>query len=223
MRVICNGLSLDVTCRDEADRSVVGEIFRYREYRCVEPIIRASRQAILDIGAHAGFFTLYARCLNPIVPIVAVEPQTDNLELLHQQLKQNSVVGVKVIAGALAAVSGQRQLIISADSHNHRLAINEDERGITVKTYSFSDLYAKTKLTAVDLLKLDVEGAEGEIIASLTDDDWPKIKNLIIEYHESAGVSYQRLAKAIALHGYGLQNFPSQFDKTMGLLLATKK
>ncbi len=59
-----NGEIFHLSIRDEADNSVMREIFKLREYRAAEAIIKESADVILDVGAHVGFFVLYARALN---------------------------------------------------------------------------------------------------------------------------------------------------------------
>jgi len=54
-----NNVNFYVYLRDDVDLSVFNEIFKYREYRSCEDILRYSDKGIvLDIGAHIGLFSL---------------------------------------------------------------------------------------------------------------------------------------------------------------------
>ena len=89
-----NGRQFEVVIRDEADSSVCNEIFKYREYRAADGIIKNTIHPILDVGAHAGFFTLYCRALNQKVKIFALEPERKNLMAFKNHLKINKITGV---------------------------------------------------------------------------------------------------------------------------------
>ena len=226
LKIKSNGRELKLQIRDEADDSVVGEIFREHEYRIVESIIASASDPILDIGAHAGFFTLYARTLNPTVRIVAVEPEPGNFELLEKHLEENEIVNVDVIKAALAAKTGNRMLKIARDSHNHRLsAIGRSDSGgesISVYTYSLSDLLKKCIINKVSLLKMDIEGGEFEVFESLSPEILSKVDCLILEYHQKSG-DFREIETLLRESKFAVQVFPSRFDKKMGFIFARNK
>ena len=146
-----------VYIRDDADESVMAEIFKHHEYRAVENIIKETAETIVDVGAHAGFFILYARVLNKKAPILAIEPEKENLSVLNRHIKENKIHKVKIIEGALAEKTGQGNLLISKDNHNHRLVdvAPPDAAVLPVTTFSLSDIL--TKIKSIGLLKMDIE------------------------------------------------------------------
>ncbi len=222
-----NGKEYSLPIRDDADASVAAEIFKEREYRLAEPIITSASAPVLDIGAHAGFFSLYARSLNPSVKIVAVEPEPNNFELLKKTLAENDVKNVEVVKAALSSKTGNRKLIISVDSHNHRLLApgesDTSKESISVYTYSLSDLMKKCIITNVSLLKLDIEEGEYEAFESITPADLQKIDAIIMEYHLRGGRKLEKIETKLRESKFGVQVFPSRFDKTMGFLFAKSK
>ncbi len=54
---------------------------------------------------------------------------------------------------------------------------------ITCDVWSLSDFMKQHGITRVDLLKLDAEWSEEQILAALTDEDWQKIRQTVIEVH----------------------------------------
>lgn len=227
IKVKSNGKIFQLPIRDDADASVAAEIFKEREYRIVEPVIMSAKDSILDIGAHAGFFSLYARSLNPLVKIVAVEPEPNNFQFLNKNLTENGVENIETIKAALSSKRGNRMLLISKDSHNHRLSISADQgspaRSISVYTYSLSDLMKKCIINNVSLLKLDIEGGESEVIESLSGQDLSKIGAIIMEYHLRGGVDLKIIEEKLRENGFGVQVIPSRFDKKMGFIFAKNK
>lgn len=228
----------NVGVRDEADKSVLAEIFRYREYRAVDGIIGRAADPILDVGAHAGFFSLYARALNPKVKIFALEPEKKNLLALNKNFKINKIKNVKILPVALAGISGERKIMLSADTHNHHLSALDDEffydcanhnhadqhpASIKIKAVSCADICVKNKIKKLSLVKMDIEGGEYEIISSLLPSDYARIACIIIEYHDFDGFKHGGIEDELRENGFGVQVFPSKFDKKMGFLLARNK
>ncbi|HSR89567.1 MAG TPA: FkbM family methyltransferase [Candidatus Udaeobacter sp.] len=226
-----------VYLRDEADQSVFNEIFKLHEYRSADEVITNAKYPIVDIGAHAGFFAMYCRSLNKKVKIYSVEPEPANLKILKQHLAENKILGVKIVAGALAGQTGKRKLILSEDSHNHKLANEglEDglfadfvpesgnkEKTISVPAFTFADFCRKNKLKKISLLKMDIEGGEYEVFDGMSTEDFMMVNFIILEYH-SKNKEYKQLEEKLRTNGFGVQTFPSHFDKTMGFIWANNK
>ncbi|MBI5621576.1 FkbM family methyltransferase [Candidatus Falkowbacteria bacterium] len=226
MTVKCNGRDIRLQLRDEVDRSVCNEIFKLGEYRAAEETIRQAVQPIIDVGAHAGFFSLYCRALNPAVKIYALEPEPANQTALSHNLRLNKTRGVTLVSAALAATSGERQLVITTDNHNHRLLGADEkftEQTIPVQAYSLADLAARFKIKQISLLKMDIEGGEYEVLDSLTAADWPRIQHIILEYHHQGRNTADRLEAMMRHNGFSVSVFPSRFDKHLGFLWARNK
>lgn len=216
---------IKVKLRDTADRSVWFEIFKIKEYRVADSIISTAKNPIVDVGAHAGFFTLYARDLNPEVQIYCLEPEPKNLLALAKNIKENKVKAITVVKSALAAKTGERDLLISSDSHNHKM-VEVYKKGVStvsVSTISLKDFFKKHHLEKISLLKMDIEGGEYEVFNSLEKECWEKIDVIIMEYHNGPGKDYHDLEQVIRENGFGVRIFPSKFDKNMGFLFAQNK
>jgi FkbM family methyltransferase len=216
------GISFQVFIRDSADESVVAEIFKHHEYRAAEEIIKNATFPIIDVGAHAGFFSLYVRSLNPTVQIIAVEPEPNNVAQLQKHFKENSIRNVDIIEAAIAGNTGTRPFYQSLDSHNHSLLTPTDS-AITVPTLILSGLFKKCIIKRSSLLKLDIEGAEYEVFLNTKPELFKNIGAIILEYHTVPGEDYKMLELLLRENGYSVRHFPSKFDKTMGIFFAQRK
>lgn len=226
VEIVFNNQKIKGVWRDEADESVWAEIFKWREYRTAEDVIKLKNVNVFDIGAHAGFFALYCLALNDSAKVISVEPEENNLEALNSNLKLNGETKkVVVVPGALALVDGDCFLKVMADSHNHHILSNNesDENVVKTKGFSLLSLIKKSKVKKIDLLKMDVEGSEFDLFENWDDKEWGVIANLIFEYHESADRNKEQLTEILRQNGFGVRIFPSRFDKTMGIIFANNK
>jgi 31-O-methyltransferase len=66
---------------------------------------------------------------------------------------------------------------------------------------TLSQELAASGFTQLDLVKIDVEGAEEDVLAGIDDADWPRIRQLVIEVHDVNG-RLQRLSRMLAARGY---------------------
>lgn len=224
-RIKLKGRELKFKLRDEADRSVFNEIFIWHEYRAVEECLLTMEQGVVvDAGAHAGFFSVFGAVLAPLARIFAVEPAKDNLLALKKHLDVNLIKNVTIIPLALAKETGER-LLFSPTGEHHNYSISEinKKEGKKIKALSFGDFKKENKIREVFLLKMDVEGAEKEILNGFIPDDWVNTRTIILEYHNYSENTDIILEKMLREHGFSVSKFPSKFDRRMGFLWAKNK
>lgn len=203
----------------------MAEIFRLREYRRAEETIESATGAIVDVGAHSGLFTLYARSLNATAPIVAVEPEKNNIILFKKHCTDNKLSGITLVEGALGGAYAKQHLFVTDDSHNHHLldvGTPGDDTEV-VQVYPLETIRTHCPGGKIALLKMDIEGGEYDVFAGATDDDFASMQAIIMEYHDSKEHNHKELEQTLREHGFGVQTFPSHFDRTMGFLWATNK
>jgi FkbM family methyltransferase len=74
-------------------------------------------------------------------------------------------------------------------------------RKVACELRTVSDVIREHRLPRIDLLKIDVEKAEADVLAGVADDDWPRIRQVVVEVHDL----HDRLAAVTALlrrHGF---------------------
>jgi FkbM family methyltransferase len=100
---------------------------------------------------------------------------------------QLSSRGSRLILGGLS-VRGVRSLTLAAlgavmAGLDARRRIREQT--LTAEVRPLSDVLREEDIERIDLLKVDVEGAEWEVLAGIGDSDWPKIRQLVVEVHDA--------------------------------------
>jgi FkbM family methyltransferase len=239
-----NHQTLKFVYRDDSDASVIDEFFVDHMYRTTElqisdcpdvkygiPTLCRDRFQILDIGAHIGVFSVYSSILLGLSDsrrqseIIALEPEPNNFKLLKENIKLNNIKNVTPIQSAL--ISGKEtktKLYLSKNTHNHSTnkPVNQPT-SITVPAINLEQLMKQNKLSKIGLLKMDIEGAEFEIILNLKSLILNRIGNIAVEYHESAKHKRQDLENFLRPHGFSVEHFPNKFDKRFGLLVCRNK
>lgn len=135
---------------------------------------------VVDAGAHKGEFSqaLSARFGCRCVQIEA------NPELVSA-LKMES--GVQVVSAALAGADGSAQFIFRQNIEAGSLfplCPDRDLRVTTVEKISLETLLDRSNLESVDLLKLDIEGAEFEVLGTAPAGLLRRISQITVEFHD---------------------------------------
>ncbi|HEY9300707.1 MAG TPA: FkbM family methyltransferase [Phormidium sp.] len=171
-------------------------------------------RTVLDIGAHAGMFSLYARACFPNAVIHAYEPNS----FIESFLAHQSKIGkFAYFLEAVGKQDGRAQLAIDhKDSVQTRCTPNELGN---IKQISFERCIERLG-GSVDLLKLDCEGAEWEIFQQTT--AWESVKHLVMEYHLTENHMQQEAIKRVQELGFRILKLTID-GPTWGILWATKK
>lgn len=132
---------------------------------------------ILDCGANIGLSVLYLKRLYPFASITAFEPDEKNFELLQKNIK-----GMTSVEGFKKAVWKENTILKfeSSSTLSARIATDASPAGSVTETEAtrLKDYLNKP----VDLLKLDIEGAEYTVIKDCGN-SISMAKNIFIEYH----------------------------------------
>ena len=148
------------------DDAAVGKPVRGDNYeRDVTSLFRSRLQpgmSVVDIGANIGYFTMLAASLvGPQGHVLAVEPNPRNVRLLEASRRANHFDHVTIAQSAAGRETGI--LILHTSFSNGTTSAPPDELGQLLSSESVSCLRLDPLLDAwatVDLIKVDVEGAE---------------------------------------------------------------
>ena len=187
---------------------------RIREEGIWEPYETALLMAFLqpgdvfvDVGANIGYFPVIAASLvGDEGAVYAFEPDPRNFDLLQANLRLNGYQSrVNATAAGLADADGTGRLFLSADNAgDHRIfAAGARRDSLPIRLLHGSD-YLRGRLRRLDLLKIDVQGAEYAVMAGLLPllGELPRPPRIILELTplalRQAGASGRALIELLA-------------------------
>ncbi len=123
----------------------------------------------IDVGAHIGYYTIKAaRAVGPAGTVMAVEPNPVILERLRRNLDLNDLAA-RVIVQPVAAFDRRDvlTLFVSPQSNTGRTSLSETvaaqdgtPQAVEVDAVPLDALVEEAGLTRLDVVKIDIEGAE---------------------------------------------------------------
>lgn len=134
---------------------------------------------ILDCGANIGLGTIYFKQLYPKAQIIAFEPDPKIYDVLHQNVLAAGLKNVQLVKAALW--KEDTVLSFSQEGADGGGLADNGDTVIKVQAEKLSKYIDKQ----VDFLKIDIEGAEVEVIKEIAD-KLHLVQNIFIEYHSYA-------------------------------------
>jgi FkbM family methyltransferase len=147
-------------------------------------------QVVYDVGANIGFFTIIcSRLAGAGGRVYAFEPMPESAATLRHNVALNSLDNTAVVEKAASSAPGRAELLISEWSAFHALRseeISPPERArgaVDVETVTLDGFASESEAGPPDVVKIDVEGAELEVIKGMSALLASKRPLLICELH----------------------------------------
>jgi FkbM family methyltransferase len=143
---------------------------------------------VIDVGANVGLFTEY--CLQKGASKVYSVEINDKAIKTFKQI-HGSKENVKLITKGLSDKSGEIEVYLDPENSLVSSVIQTHAPGLSiskkVQTMSFKELLDSENIQHINLLKIDVEGAEYDIFKGIDLEILSKIDFIIMEFHDNFG------------------------------------
>ena len=186
------------------------EIFLHDEY-CLD-LLRPAPMTIVDVGANLGVFSLRAAELFRGVRIVACEASPWAYEQLVRNVQLNPALGnIDTWHCAIVGSADNRDIDFWTDATGSpcstllESAIRDKSAGQWVKVPAVSLSVVLASTTTVDLLKMDVEGAEYEILQGTPPSVLGRVRRTVVEYHPIKDHHFGDIVEALVGAGFRLE------------------
>jgi FkbM family methyltransferase len=167
------GTTVDVTLGNDNSLCLyVCGSFEPNEFAFLDKVLRPG-MVFIDVGANDGYYTLFAaQKVGKGGRVLAVEPSTRERINLKRNIARNGLANVTVVPVALGATCGTAELRLAQGAHSGHNTLGrfandgvQAERVEQVQVRTLDDVVAEQKLGRIDVIKIDVEGAEASVIA----------------------------------------------------------
>ncbi|MFD5826113.1 FkbM family methyltransferase [Lentzea sp. NPDC060358] len=177
------------------------------EHREVEVLARATGPGgvFLDVGANIGWFTLMLAVHRPRAQVWAFEPLPGTADRLADNVRRARCANVRVIRAAAGRATGSARFVLTGDdAFAHRLHGPESAPGRapvhTCEVTTVDEQWHRAGAPRVDAMKVDVEGAETDVLAGAEEVLRRDRPLLMVETPTAESAAAVR--EAVAPHGY---------------------
>jgi FkbM family methyltransferase len=168
-----------------SDVEIYGQVFIDLEY---DFLVETQPEVIVDAGANIGLASIYFANKYPDAKIIAIEPEHSNFEILKENVSPFS--NIIPIQAALWNKNEEINLVDPGfgkwgfmTEMKNSLESLPDHTSHPVAAMTIDQIMKDFKLEKIDILKIDIEGAEKEVFDDTS--AWiDKVNSLIVELHE---------------------------------------
>jgi FkbM family methyltransferase len=179
-----DGRILQCQLADRTQRTMYLGLFEPGETRLLGRLLDRG-DTFIDVGAHIGWFTTAAaRCVGEAGQIVACEPYPSNAAMLKGNLALNDCKNVRVVEAALGSRPGTITLARAGGDSGGVTALDWARDGRVEVPMTTLDEIA-SHLSAVALMKVDVEGWEAHVLRGAAK-TLSQTENVLIEINPAA-------------------------------------
>ena len=167
--------------QSKGDDWVSNQVF-WRGWQGYEPemtglfyALAESATTVLDVGAHAGFYSLLAGLANPQARVFAFEPLPRVFASLERNVKLNKLENIRCFSAAIGATTDTQEFYFPDQEQPISSSLRSDVliatfpvgaiQHVPVSVVPIDQFVAEQGIDKVDLIKLDTERTEHEVLA----------------------------------------------------------
>ena len=188
---------------NRGDIQGIREIFIDEIYRLPDHV---KVSGLVDFGANIGLATVWLATTYQLEGVIAVEPLEENARILRANVRANGIA-CQVIEAAVGTSNGVTFFAETAESNLGHVA----SEGIEIPLINVLDIVHELPFAA-PLLKMDIEGGEGELLQAI-DSNWVRsFSAIVMEMHPEI-VDVGVLVQEITRQGF---DYRDSFEETTG-------
>jgi FkbM family methyltransferase len=158
---------------------------------------------VIDCGANIGLTTVLFKNMFPDAKVIAVEPDRENFLMLQ---KNTSGYGdVFPLNAGIWSRKTNLEVIDKYGAGSNGLVVQETDALGGLPALTIQDIMNDFSLTQIDLLKVDIEGAESELFKQDASGWLCKTRILLVELHDyKISGSSSNFIKALSQHSFDI-------------------
>jgi FkbM family methyltransferase len=179
------------------DLGSIYDVFVVEDY-AMPTISWSEVKTVIDCGANIGAFSLWALSRAPC-QVLAVEPSPTTFATLRSNLERFEV-RASVLKAAIGVTRGKTLLYdttASTYATTTPAAQTSRARSYAVEQVTLADVIATSGFAHVDLLKMDIEGAERDVLADVDPGVLERVETIVVECHPHAGSDAETVSRSL--------------------------
>jgi FkbM family methyltransferase len=183
------------------------------------------KKVAIDVGANVGLFTEY--CLDAgFEKVYSIEPNP----LAANEFRKMHSDNPNVIFEEIALTGDGEDVNLSVDPGNtlvSSVAKTITDNSVLVKSETLNSLIER--VGEIDLLKIDIEGAEYDLLEKTNIESLAKSKNIILEFHDNSDGRVNKLTEKLISADFSVKLYNEliqhEVDNTVdhGVIFAKRK
>jgi FkbM family methyltransferase len=153
---------------------------------------------VIDVGANVGWFTLLAASrIGNTGTVLSFEPETKSFELLSKSVARNRFDNVKLLSQIVYDSDGMGTLHLNPDESQtglHSIVRDFGGKQLVVPSTKLDTAVTRFNINQVDVLKVDVEGAEPRVLAgAMSLISQRRVRFIVLEWNAEAWTQEKKL------------------------------
>jgi FkbM family methyltransferase len=142
-------------------------LYELRKVKAVQALL-SSGDTFIDVGGNKGDFALLAaKITGDSGRVFCIEPEPTNCKWIRRSVQLNSYENIDLFSVALSDRDSEALMYLGTKSGFHTLLRGQPERSqgcLKVTTRTLDSLLKDRKTSSVQMIKIDVEGAELQVL-----------------------------------------------------------
>lgn len=158
-------------------------IYEYKKTKLIYKFIKPG-MVILDIGVNKGYYTLlFSKLVSNKGTVFSFEPDPENFMWAKKSIAKNKRNNIRLLQTAISKKDGKLYLYKGDTSGSSSLIYNQGLGEIKVKSRKLDTIVRDNNISNIDVIKIDVEGAELDVLTGAVKTLKKYKPKLIIDIH----------------------------------------
>lgn len=161
-------------------------VYVYQDMQRGKAIDLRGARVCVDLGANVGMWCFRMAKMYPTCKFIAYEPFPENFKHLEMGITENDLHNIKAINTAVTEDGREIELFMDPTNSGSASMYNAENTMFPkakVRSVSLAHVVSSVRSIygPIDMLKVDIEGAEFHLFNGFN--DWDKIKKIYLEVH----------------------------------------
>jgi len=158
-------------------------VYEYRKRMLFERLVKPG-MTVLDIGANKGYFSFIScKLMKGEGRVLSFEPDFENCGWIEKSIAANNYKNIKLFPIALFDKNARLTLFRGQKSGHHSLVENKGLGSTIIEARRLDNVLFQESIEKTDLIKIDVEGAEIQVLQGAENTLKNQSPKLIIDLH----------------------------------------